>query len=227
MFETKRRALLFMSLSIGMAIIAILLFSTYIRNTQASLGEMVTVQIAREDIPAGKVIPESLITTEEIPRKYILPSLVQSPAELKGKISMVPIPKGQVLTTTVLRENTIVTDDFRQVMLRAPLAVFDDKIDVLDKVDLVVTYESEDAPKAEEQPHTAGPNDKRITKVLFKDVTVNSVVPKSETETLAIGVVLTLDQSKSAVWALNFGKEIRVLKSGTQKASKEGGAAKK
>ncbi|MVP01603.1 Flp pilus assembly protein CpaB [Paenibacillus lutrae] len=228
MFETKRRALLFMTISIGMAVAAILLFSTYISNTQASLGEMVTVHVADGNIEAGKPIPDNLIATKEIPKKFMLPSLIQSKDELKGKISMVPIPKGEVLTTTVLRDDTILSDKYRQVILRAPIAVFDDAtISALDKVDLIVTYESEDAPKAEEQPHSSGPSDKRITKVLFKDITVNTVGLKNNNEIVNMGVVLTLEQSKSAIWGLNYAKEIRVLKSGSQKATKEGGAEKK
>jgi hypothetical protein len=118
----------------------------------------------------------------------------------------------------MLRKNTIVTGRNRQVMLRAPMAVFDDQIDVLDKVDLVVSYD--------EQPGPGEPakGDHRTTKILLKDVTVNSVQKKGE-DIVAIGVVLLLEDTEKVIWALNYGKEVRVLKSSSAKARQEEQAA--
>lgn len=216
MFESKRRALLFMILSICAALIAVILFSNYLQQTKKDLGELASVQVAKKDIPAGMLITPDMVEQENLPKKYMLDSLVQSPDDLKGKISLVPVVKGSVITTAMLRPNTIISGEYRQVILRAPLAVFDDMIDSLDKVDLLVSYD-------------AGPGeasqDKRITKVLLKDVTVNNVFKMKDTQDpkdiSAVGVVLKLEDSKSVVWALNYGKEIRVLKSGSAKAQSE------
>lgn len=210
MFESKRRALIFMFVSVFLALTAVILFSDFIQKTKESLGEMATVQVAKEDIPAGKEITDDMVTSEEIPKKYLLDTLVRTKEELKGKISMVPISRGAVITTSMLRKNTIVTGRNRQVMLRAPMAVFDDQIDVLDKVDLVVSYD--------EQPGPGEPakGDHRTTKILLKDVTVNSVQKKGE-DIVAIGVVLLLEDTEKVIWALNYGKEVRVLKSGASK----------
>jgi hypothetical protein len=141
----------------------------------------------------------------------MLDSLISSKEEVRGKISLVPIAEGSVITASMLRDNTIVTGDLRQVMLRAPLAVFDDQIDTFDKVDLVVSY---DAGSGEAQ------EDKRVTKVLLRDVTVNRVDKKGE-ELVAIGVVLKLDDAQQVIWSLNYGKEVRVLKSGRAKVQQE------
>jgi pilus assembly protein CpaB len=175
---------------------------------------MTKVLVANEDIVAGKPITAEMVTEKEIPKKYMLDSLIQSKDDLKGKISMVPIANGAVITSSVLRNNTIVTGQNRQVMLRAPLAVFDEQIDALDKVDIVVSYDAQPGPGEPTQ------QDKRTTKVLFKDVTVNQVFKKGDAIT-AIGVVLSLEDSKNAIWALNYGKEVRVLKSGSAKAQSD------
>ncbi|WNQ09863.1 SAF domain-containing protein [Paenibacillus aurantius] len=229
MFESRRRAVIFTSLSILMALTATILFSNYIKSTKQSMGELAQVLVAKTDIVAGRPIDPDSFTTEEVPRKYLLPSVIQTKEELKNKITVVPIPKGQVITTSVLRDNTVVSGDLRQVILRAPMAVFDDSIDVFDKVDIIVSYDdqsgSPDSIAKQQGVTNAGSaqgQDRRVTKVLLKDVTVNNVQKKNETELSAIGVVLSLENSKSAVWALNYAKEVRVLKSGTSKALKEG-----
>lgn len=213
MFESKRRALIFLFASVFLALVAVILFSDYIQKTKQSLGEMATVLVAKEDIRAGTAIPDSSLAEKEIPRQYLLDSLIQSKEELKGKISVVPIPKGAALTSTMLSDNTIVTGDNRQVMLRAPLAVFDDNISTFDKVDLVVSYDDQSGAG------DTSKGDKRTTKVLMRDVTVSAVGKKAGSEELAaVGVVVKLEDANSLIWALNFGKEIRVLKSGTAKA---------
>jgi hypothetical protein len=193
--------------SIFLAMAAVILFSDYIGKTRESLGELATVLVADKDIAAGAPIPEDAIGYRKIPKKYLLDSLVQSTDELKGKIPVVSIARGAVITSTLLADNTIVTGDKRQVLLRPPLAVFDDQITVFDKVDLVVSYDSQDQGNA---------GDRRTTKVLLKDVTVNSVQGDSANPK-AVGVVLTLEDSKNLIWALNYGKEVRVLKSGASK----------
>lgn len=210
MFESKKRAFVFMLIAITLGAVAVILFSSYMQETKASLGEFVTVQVAAQDIPAGTVIKSELLTNQEIPRKYMMDSLITSSQQLENKISVVPITEGSVITTSVLRNNTFVKGDYRQVMLRAPLAVFDEQIDAYDKVDLVYSY---DAQSAKDK---AAAGDSRVTKVLLKDVTVNSV-QKTGNEITAIGVLVSLNDSKSVVWALNYGKEVRLLKSGSSK----------
>ncbi|MEW4371513.1 Flp pilus assembly protein CpaB [Paenibacillus kandeliae] len=210
MFESKKRAFVFMLLAIVLGAVAVILFSTYMRETKASLGEFVTVQVAAEDIPAGTVINSSLLTDQEIPRKYMMDSLIINQQQLANKISVVPITKGSVITTSVLRNNTFVKGDYRQVMMRAPMAVFDEQIDAYDKVDILYSYDSQQAGDKGQ----AG--DKRTTKILLKDVTVNSV-QKTGSDITAIGVLVKLSDSKSVIWALNYAKEVRLLKSGSSK----------
>lgn len=210
MFESKKRAFVFMLIAVTLGAIAVILFSSYMKETKASLGEFVTVQVAAQDIPAGSVIKSELLKTQEIPRKYMMDSLITSSQQLENKISVVPITEGSVLTTSVLRNNTFVKGDYRQVMLRAPLAVFDEQIDAYDKVDIVYSYDAKSTKEKEAN------GDSRITKVLLKDVTVNSV-QKTGNEITAIGVLVSLNDSKSVVWALNYGKEVRLLKSGSSK----------
>lgn len=210
MFESKKRAFVFMLLAIVLGAVAVILFSTYMQETRASLGEFVSVQVAAEDIPAGTVIQPSLLKDQEVPRKYILDSLITSPQQLENKISVVPITKGSVITTSVLRNNTFVKGDYRQVMLRAPMAVFDEQIDAYDKVDILYSYDS----NANDSKGNKG--DKRVTDVLLKNVTVNSV-QKTGNDITAIGVLVKLSDSKSVIWALNYAKEVRLLKSGSSK----------
>lgn len=206
MFESKRRALIFFFLSVAAALAAVFLFSDYVQRTQENMGEMIPVVIAKNAISAGEEIAPDKLGTKQIPKKYVLPSLLKSVDELKYKRSVVAIKEGDLITTSMLVDTTLVTGELRQIQLRAPLAVFDDNIQFNDKVDLIYTYEVPD-----QRGGTADQSDTRLTKILFEDVTVNSVT-KTNDQISAIGVILPLSDSEKMVWALNFGKEVRVLK---------------
>lgn len=212
MFETRRRAFVFLVFSIALALAATVLFSSYMKEKETSLGEMAVIYIANKSIPAGERITMDMIGSSEIPKKYVTDSYIQNLQDLDGKVSMVPIPQDGIITKPMLRNNNLVNGEFRQVVLRAPFAVFDDRIDVLDKVDLVASYE---------QTGSEGQGDTRRTQVLLRDVSVNSVSKKDD-ETLSIGVALPLDQADDVIWMLNYGKELRVLKSGNAKVGTEG-----
>lgn len=214
MFDTRRRAFLFLLFSIGLGLAATVIFSSYMSKKETSLGEMVPIYVASKEIPAGQLITKDMLSTTEIPRKFASDSYVQTTSDLDGKVSMVPIPEKGIITKPMLRNNNLVNGEYRQIVLRAPFAVFDDQIDVLDKVDLVASYEKKDAKAAK------GAEERR-TQVLLKNVSVNSV-SKKDNETVSIGVALSLKQATDVIWMLNYGKELRVLKSGNAKVASEG-----
>ncbi|GLX68715.1 Flp pilus assembly protein CpaB [Paenibacillus glycanilyticus] len=214
MFDTRRRAFLFLIFSIGLGLAATIMFSSYMNKKETSLGEMVSIYVASKEIPAGQLITKDMLSMTDIPRKFATDSYVQTAADLNGKVSMVPIPEKGIITKPMLRNNNLVNGEYRQVVLRAPFAVFDDQIDVLDKVDLVASYEQKD-------PKAAKGTEERRTQVLLKNVSVNNV-SKKDNEIVSIGVALPLSEAKDLIWMLNYGKEIRVLKSSNAKVASEG-----
>jgi len=207
LFESRKRVFIFTILSIAFAMAAAFLFSNYINQTKKSLGDMVSIYVAEKDIPAGSPITPEFLSTVEMPIKYASDSFIKSAEQYKNKISLVPIPKGEVLTMVMLRESSSnVPSGYRMVELRAPLAVFDGQIDNLDRVDLFSSYETE----ANNDPKQ--PKDRRITELTLKNV---EVIRKTEQDgkLISIGVALKPEQAKRIIWILNYGKELRVVKS--------------
>ncbi len=205
MFESKKRAFIFMILAILFALAAVLLFTNYVADMEKNLGELVEIQVAKQDIPAGSPIGADMLATIQIPKKYAVDSFITSVEELQGKISLVPIPKDEVLTKAMLRETSKTPSGYRLVQLRAPLAIFDDQLDVLDRVDLIGTYETKEGKDGET----------RRTDIMLKDVQVIRVYKKEE-EITSIGVALSLADAQKVIWLMNYGKELRVLKTNNQ-----------
>ncbi|MBO8165498.1 MAG: hypothetical protein H0Z34_17615 [Brevibacillus sp.] len=216
MFESKKRAFLFLALSILFALSAVFLFYSHVETMEQELGQMVDVQTAAQDIPVGTPIAPEMLKPLPLPKKYVVDSFVTSPDEVKGKVSLVPIPRGEVLTNPMLREMAKMPNGYRLVQLRAPIAVFDDEVEVLDRVDVIGTYERKAGDESRFQQVLPDQSDwihgdTRATEMILRDVQVIRVY-KQEEEIVAVGVALTLEQAEQIVWLQNFGKEVRVLK---------------
>lgn len=197
MFDSKRRILIFLILSIAFGVSAVFLFLNYIKKTEETLGEHISIYAAKTDIPAGTPIALDMLTTVSLPKKYVVPTFAQVESDIKNKISLVPITSGEVLSTAMLRSASNVPSKKRLVQLRAPMAVFDDEFEVLDKVDLIGTYEAQG---------------ERVTEVIATEIEVLRVYRTGES-VLSLGVALSQEETEQIIWLLNFGKELRVLKS--------------
>lgn len=64
----------------------------------------VEVVVAAKDIPEGATIESSLLTTAQVPEKFVQPYSVKTPQELMGKITVAPIAAHEQVLTNKLRK---------------------------------------------------------------------------------------------------------------------------
>lgn len=67
MLESKRKAIIFITLSLLLAAIAGFMFLQKVKALNTNLGEMAEIYVASSDIPSRKEIKEEQIQIEEIP----------------------------------------------------------------------------------------------------------------------------------------------------------------
>ncbi len=93
-------------ISIVLTAFAILLIYTYVDQEkarfQAGLGTLIPVLVTKQNIPENVQLEESMFEVREVPKKFIQPNFISSPAEIKDTVSAVPIADGEMLTTTKL-----------------------------------------------------------------------------------------------------------------------------
>ncbi|SDW87636.1 Flp pilus assembly protein CpaB [Marininema mesophilum] len=196
MQDAKRRAIIFAVLSVLLAGVAAYMFLEESNALRAGLGEERMVLVAKRDISSREPLRRTDFDLKSIPVRYYKPNQVGDLKLLDGKVSVVAIAKGDELTSNVLRPATQLEDPAKRLVgLRTSERVlFDDMFQSQDRVDILVSYERE--------------NGKGYTKFLLSDKLVFSVAKGNK----AIGVELSLDESKRLVEAENFAHSIRVLK---------------
>ncbi len=74
------------------------------KEATAHLSNPIEVIVAKADVPEGTALNVALLTTAKIPEQFVQPYAVRSPAELVGKVTLVPISGGeQILSNKVRR----------------------------------------------------------------------------------------------------------------------------
>ncbi len=199
MFESKRRAFIFIVLAALFAFLAAFLFLENVRKTEEELGEKTTIVVAGDDISGETEVTEDLLDTIEMPARYVRDTYYQQKEELIGKVFMVDITEEEVLSASMVGTKKIFDEDNRVVQLRDSTAVFDSDIEPGDRVDLVATYSGEDGED--------------VTEFFLLDVEVFSRWEGDGGGIRSLGVVLDKEtEVEDVVYMKNTGIEIRVLK---------------
>ncbi|SDJ02232.1 SAF domain-containing protein [Natribacillus halophilus] len=201
MLESRRRAIIFLGLALIVALIAGLLFFQQVQSIQTELGGSTEVYVADSNVPSREMISEDNISTMEIPNRFVTSSHITDPSELEEMVSVVPLSEGDLLVENILRPYSDVTDEnHRLVALHQGDGVqFDQELEALDRVDLVVSHSFEDDDE---------------TEVLMSDVPVAMVMQGGEENDAMTGAALEIpaDDAPEIIHMQNYADSIRVLK---------------
>src|SRR5699024_3137954 len=111
MFESKRRALVFMILSFILAVIGAMLFYSKYQELNDNLGDMTKVYVTGKSLPSRQAIEASDVSSIEIPNKYVTDAHILSLDQLEDQVSIIPLKEGDLITENILRPYTELTSD--------------------------------------------------------------------------------------------------------------------
>ncbi|QHS24151.1 flp pilus assembly protein CpaB [Virgibacillus sp. MSP4-1] len=198
MIESKKRAFIFLFLAFILALVAGYFVYEKVKSLNAELGGMTEVYVANDNIPARQEISEKAVTVMEIPNKFVTDSHITSMEDLKNRVSVVQLGEGDLITEEMIKPVSHLRDENnRLVSLPASETLtFDQFIEPLDRVDLVVSREME--------------GEKR-TETFMKDVLVYHAQSK-DNNMLGIGVVIPAERVEELIHVQHYAEHIRVLK---------------
>src|SRR5699024_8883382 len=141
MQDAKRRAIIFAVLSLILAAAAGLLFMQRVGTVEAKLGAKVKVYVAKKDIPARQQLKPENFEAREVPKQFVQKSTVTNIKKIDQTVSAVPMKKGDLLTTNMLKPLAeLSSNNKRMVALSQSNRVFfDQEPQPLDRVDIIVS----------------------------------------------------------------------------------------
>nr|WP_295975112.1 SAF domain-containing protein [uncultured Bacillus sp.] len=203
MLESKRRAAIFLILAFLLASAAGYLVLEKVRDLNAELGGMTKIYVAKGDIPVRTLIQENQITTMEIPKKFVNHAHITNKDELVNKVSVVPLSKEEIITKNMLKSFSNLRDENNRLVAMYPSekVQFDQVIETLDRVDIIVSTNLNGEPK---------------TEIFMRDVPVAFAQGKDE-KFAGVALEVSMEDAPKLIHIQNYADKVRILKANVGK----------
>lgn len=140
MIDAKRKAIIFLTISFLLAIVAAGVILVQINQAQQKLGKTIPVAAAAKDIKSYNEIKESDIKWVQLPQSSAYSSLITNERDLQDAISVAAVKEGELLTKALVRKKLDIPLDDRVVWLNATkIVLIDQEVAEGDLVDIIVT----------------------------------------------------------------------------------------
>ncbi|OCA80730.1 Flp pilus assembly protein CpaB [Bacillus sp. FJAT-27986] len=214
MLESKRKAIIFMLLSLFLAILAGFFVLQKVKALNNDLGTVVSVYAANEDISSRQELKPTMITTKDIPKKYLEEYHITNVSDLENKVLVVPLSKGDVISKNILKQASVVLEENNRLisMMSDERVLFDEALEALDRVDIIVSDKLE--------------GNKAQTKIFMKDVKVARIA-KKDNKFQGVQLEIPLDKAPELIHMQNYADSVRIIKSNVGQATETPEAAKK
>lgn len=198
MLESKRRAIIFLTISLLLAAAAGFLVMKKIRDLNAQMGEMVEIYVANTSIASRSLISPDQIKAKQIPKKYADHSYITDKATLQNQVTVVPLSEGDIITRNMIKPaQTLRDQNHRLVTVYASgNIVFDQQLEALDHVDIIVSREE---------------NGKPVTEVFMKDIPV-AMVAQSDDEFKGVALELPFEVVPGFIHQQHYADVMRIIK---------------
>ncbi|MEH7883207.1 SAF domain-containing protein [Bacillus sp. JJ1609] len=204
MLESKRRATIFLLLAFLLASVAGYLVYQKVKDLNSELGGMTKIYVAKSDIPARTLIQENQVTTMEIPNKfYVKDSHVVKKDELVNTVLVVPVSKGHIITENMLKPFSNLRNENNRLVSMYPSekVQFDQVIEALDRVDIIVSTDD---------------NGKQKTEIFMRDVPVAYADGEGKNFS-GVALEVSMEDAPKLIHIQNYADKVRVLKANVGK----------
>lgn len=203
MLESKRRAIIFLTLSFLLAAAAGFLVLQKIRDMNEQLGQMIEIYVANTDIASRSLITPDQVTAKQIPKKFADQSYVTDKASLQNQVTVVPLAAGDIITKNIVKPATQLRDQNNRLVavFASGNVIFDQELQALDRVDIIISHVV---------------NEKPVTEVFMTDVPV-AMVAKSGDEFKGVALELPFEKVTSFIHQQHYASIMRILKANVGK----------
>ncbi|WP_077210649.1 SAF domain-containing protein [Bacillus dakarensis] len=211
MLESKRRAIIFITISILLAVIAGFMFLMKVNEMNESLGGTTKVYAANKDINPRTIIAPEDIKVIDLPNKYFVEGSyikVDDAEDITNQVSIVSLKEDTIITRSVLKEFSNVGDPNNRLVriVRGEKVLFDEVVENNDLVDIIVSHQFDGSPK---------------TEIFMSDVTVFRAIT-SDDKFAGVDLEVAKEDAPKLIHMQNYADSIRVLKaSGGQEEPKK------
>lgn len=189
MLESKRRAIIFLTVSLLLAAAA----GYLVLKKVTDLGTMQKIYVAAENIPSRTELRPDFVRTVEIPKGYYNEnSHVTDVKQMAGRVLVAPIKEGGIITKEILKEvSSTFNENNRLVNItQSDKVQIDYKPKENDRVDIIVSHKFNGEP---------------VTEIFMKDLLVYQIGDNS------IFVAVNAEDAPKIIHMQNYADSMRIL----------------
>lgn len=207
MLQSKRRAMIFFTLSFVLAIISGMFVYQHVQALNEDLGGMTEIYVANQDLSSRELITSEMVTTTNIPNRFVLPSHITSFEELEDHVSVAPLGEGDLITANLLKPYAELSSKNNRMLnlVSDDHILIDNQLEALDRVDIIVSHDFEEED---------------VTEVFMTDIPV-LMVSTTEDAGMALTLEVSFSDITNLVHMINYAESIQVLKANVGQPSHE------
>jgi pilus assembly protein CpaB len=208
MLESKRRAIIFISLSLLLAVLAGVIFLQKVKALNNQLGDTTSVYVAKTEISSRSLIKPEQVKVIEIPNKYVTDSHITNKKELINKVSVIPLTSDDIIMENMLKDvSTLQNQNNRLIsMLASEKVRFDQDLNDLDRVDIIVSQKFDGKPK---------------TELFMSDVPVAMVARGDNKAFKGVALEVPIEDAPKLIHMQNYADSVRILKANVGQGKKK------
>lgn len=144
MQERRETGWIFTIVAVLLALVASVLAFRRQSELETIVGNIETVVIASEKIEAGTIIDASLLSTQEIPQRYVHNTYVRGLTDPLDFVATTDIEEGQILQWNFLDQNSGLEPGYRAISIATNnVGSIGGNVRPLNRVDIIVSYSDE------------------------------------------------------------------------------------
>jgi len=205
----QRRGVLFILLSVVIAVVVFFLVASYVGNVSSKVGSVVTVYRAADDLPAFTTLDESSIVADEVPERWLSTSARVTQGDLLGRKVGVNLEEGTMITTDVLVPPSDLSPTEREIAINVDeVTGIADRIVPGDHVDIYAVFA--DVPGLPKQVRVLV-EDVRVVSVRGSQVLVDEDSATGQASVVPVTLALEPNDALAVTYASAFADEVRLV----------------
>lgn len=205
----QRRGVLFILLSVLLAVVVFFVVASYVNNVASQVGSVVTVYRAADDLPAYSELDESSIVTDQVPARWLSESAIVTAEELLGRRVGFNVAAGTLLSGDMLVPPSELSATEREIAIQVnQITGVADRVAPGDFVDIYAVFA--DVPGLPKQVRVLV-RDVRVVSVRGSQVVLDELSETGQQTVIPVTLALEPDDALAVTYAAAFAQEVRLV----------------
>lgn len=213
----QRRGVLLVIIA-GLGLLAVFVsMLVFVSNVNANVGNQVAAVALAQDVRAYQTVTPEMLTTVQVPEKWLSPTAVRDPAQVVGLVPLSNIAKGAYADTAMFTASPTLKPGFREIAIMVdPETGVGGDIKTGDRVEIIATYQSQSEGGEQANGPCIGKavyvvQNALITNVgVVQDVDTNASSSFSQGRAVPVTFALSLNDALKVASAESFSVKLRL-----------------